>query len=721
VTVIDPARIEAAGARYEPAGADGIGRIVIDRPTDSVNAIDPALLAALARAVDEARQARPRGLVIASAKPDQFVGGADLSLLSSWPSAAEISEASRAMQRLVNDIAALPFVTVAAINGSALGGGYELALACDWRVAADSPSVRIGLPEISLGLLPAGGGTQRLTRLVGLPRALDLILGARRLVARRALRAGLVDEVVTAAGLEQAARDRALRGGKRQLSGGATAVERAATWLGPARAFALRQARERVAKETKGHYPAPEKAIEAMSIGLARGMADGMAAEARSFGELATGPVARNLIALFLLGLRQRRVASADLPPAAAPSEVAVVGAGLMGSGIAQSAAIAGLPVRLRDVDEAAVGRGLAAVRSLTEDAGRKGVVDRREAARAIARVTGTTDWSGFGRADLVVEAVFEDLGTKRKVLAEMEAVVRADAVIASNTSALPIAEIATGSRHPERVIGMHFFSPVHRMPLIEVVRHASADPAAVARVVAAGQALGKTVIVVRDGPGFYTTRVIGVMLGEATRLLDEGARIEDVDRAMTAFGWPVGPFALMDEVGLPVAQHAGETVAAATLASLAERGPLPPGATDERNAVAVLVKAGLVGKRGAGFYTYDGKKRTPNARAYALLGLSIAGGKPTSTPTDEIAERLTLLFVNAAAQCLDEGVLRSPAEGDLGAVLGLGFPPFLGGPFRWADARGAALRDRLRGWAERHGPRYAPAASLASGRRYFQ
>jgi 3-hydroxyacyl-CoA dehydrogenase/enoyl-CoA hydratase/3-hydroxybutyryl-CoA epimerase len=285
---------------------------------------------------------------------------------------------------------------------------------------------------------------------------------------------------------------------------------------------------------------------------------------------------------------------------------------------------------------------------------------------------------------------------------------VKDDAVIASNTSALPIAEIATGARHPERVVGMHFFSPVHRMGLIEVVRHASADPAAVARVVAAGQALGKTVIVVRDGPGFYTTRVIGVMLGEATRLLDEGARIDEVDRAMTSFGWPIGPFALMDEVGLSVAQHAGETVAAAL------------GVQDERNAVAALVRAGLVGKRGTGFYTYDGKERVPNARAYELLGLSKAEGKPPSTPRSEIAERLTSLFVNAVARCLDEGVLRSPAEGDLGAVLGLGFPPFLGGPFRWADTRGPALRDQLRDWAEKYGPRYTPAVSLASGRRYY-
>ena len=704
MTVVEMATLAAAGARFEP-GADGIARIVMDRPSDAVNAIDPPLLAALLRAVNEARLARPRGLVFASGKADQFVGGADLSLLLSWPSAAEISEASRAMHRLVNEIAALPFVTVAAINGSALGGGFELALACDWRIASDAPSVRIGLPEVSLGLLPAGGGTQRLPRLIGLPRALELILNARRLTGRRALRAGLVDEVVQAATLDRAAHDRAATGQKRSMRGGATAAERAATWLAPARAFALRQARQRVAKETGGHYPAPQSAIEAMGIGLSSGIDAGLAYEATSFGDLATSAVARNLIALFLLGLKQRRAAAADLPRANAPREIAVVGAGLMGSGIAQSAAIAGMSVRLRDVDDPAVSRGLAAVRTLTEDAGRKGVIDRREAGRAIARVSGTTDWSGFGRAELVVEAVFEELALKRRVLAEIEAVVRDDAVIATNTSALPIAEIATGAKHPERVVGMHFFSPVHRMALVEVARHASADPAAVARVIAAGQALGKTVIVVRDGPGFYTTRVISLMLGEATRLLDEGGRIEDIDRAMTAFGWPVGPFTLMDEVGLAVARHAGETVAAAL------------GAEAERNAVGILTDAGLAGKRGgAGFYLYQGRKRSPNPRVYELLGLK---GR-SAPPGGDTAERLTALFVNAAARCLDEGVLRSPAEGDLGAVLGLGFPPFLGGPFRYADTRGARLRDLLRELAERRGPRYAPASSLAQGRRFY-
>ena len=699
---VDIASIAPAGARFE----DGeIARIVVDRPTDNVNAIDPPLIAALGRAVADAREARPRGLVIVSAKPDQFVAGADLTMLANRPSAAQLSQGSREIQRIFSDLAALPFPTVAAINGSALGGGYELALACDWRIAADAPSVRVGLPEVSLGLLPGAGGTQRLPRLIGLPRALDQILNARRSNARRALRAGLVDEVVHPAALERAALDRARKGEKRKVQGGASLVDRAATWLAPARAFALRQARADVLAETKGHYPAPLKALEAIAIGLADGMDAGLVAEARLFGELATSDVSRNLIALFLLGLAQRRAAYEGLPRGEAPSDIAIVGAGLMGSGIAQSAAMGGATVRLRDVDTAAVSRGLDAVRKLTTDAARKRVIERRESTRVISRVSGTTDYSGFRRADLVIEAVFEDIAVKRNVIKELEDAVREDAVIATNTSALPIAEIARNAMHPERIVGMHFFSPVHRMPLVEVVRPEQADPRALARVVAEAQAMGKTAIVVRDTPGFYTTRVLGFMLAEAMAMLEEGARIEDIDRAMVAYGWPIGPLALTDEVGLVVARHVGETVAAAR------------GIAAGPSAVQRLTDAGMQGKRnGRGFYRYDGKKRTPNADVYALIGMT-PGAQWHGA---ESARRLTLLFVNEAARCLDEGVLRSPAEGDLGAVLGVGFPPFLGGPFRWADTEGALLRDDLRRLAERHGDRYMPAESLAKGRRFY-
>ena len=701
VEKVVPVADQRPSVTFVPTDAAGVARIVIDRPDDRVNAIDLRLMEDLAAAIAAAREARPRGLVIASGKADQFVAGADLSLLRG-NSQADMEKALRSMQRALDELAALPFVTVAAINGPAIGGGLEIALACDTRIAADAPNVRVGLTETRLGLIPAAGGTQRLPRLIGLPRALDMILTARLLTPKRALRAGVIDEVVHPAVLLHAAVDHATRDKKRKPNGGRTAIERAATHFAPARAFALRQARARTLAETKGRYPAPIAAIDAVATGLAKGLAAGLDAEARSFGELAVGETARNLTALVMLTLRQRKAALEGLGKPRAIANVAVVGLGFMGSGIAQAAASSGFRVRARDRDAAAVAKGLSTIRALTTEAAKKGVFERREAARIIGRVSGGPDLAGFRGADLVIEAVFEEIATKRRVIAELEHVVRPDAVIASNTSALPIAEIAREARSPERIVGMHFFSPVHKMPLVEVVRPSSADPDAVATVVAAAIALGKTPIVVSDGPGFYTTRVLSTMIGEAFTLLEEGDSIEAIDRAMTAFGWPVGPLQLVDEVGLEVAGHAGDTVAKT-------RGLTPP------QIVNKLVAEGFKGKhKGGGFYRYDGRRRTPNPRVRELLGA------PTHPAAGDIAERLTLTFVNEAARCLDEGVLRSPAEGDLGAVLGLGFPPFLGGPFRYADAQRQRIVTALERLAAARGDRLAPTEALRSRKPFF-
>ncbi len=651
--VVEP-RAPRRSVTFVPADASGVARIVIDRPDDPVNAIDVKLLEDLAAAIAQAREANPRGLV------------------------------------------------VAAINGPALGGGLELALACDLRIAADAPTVRVGLTETRLGLIPAAGGTQRLPRLIGLPRALDMILTARQLSPKRALRAGVVDEVVHPAVLPRAAADHALRDSKRNASGGSTAIERAATWLAPARAFALRQARSRTLAETKGRYPAPLAALDAVATGLAKGISAGLDREARAFGELAAGDTGRNLTALVMLTLRQRKAAFEGLGTPHPITNIGVVGLGFMGSGIAQAAAASGLRVRARDRDAAAVAKGLSTIRELTTDAAKKGVFERREAARIVGRISGGPDLAGFRNTDLVIEAVFEEIATKRRVVAELEQVLRPDAVIASNTSALPISEIAREARSPERIVGMHFFSPVHKMPLLEIVRPAAADPDAVATAVAVANALGKTPIVVSDGPGFYTTRVLSTMIGEAFAMLAEGDSIEAIDRAMTDFGWPVGPLLLVDEVGLEVAAHAGETVAKAR-------------DLEAPTIVNALVAEGFKGKhKGGGFYRYDGRRRTPNPRVRELLG------PPTHPAGGDLAERLTFTFVNEAARCLDEGVLRSPGEGDLGAVLGLGFPPFLGGPFRYADAQRQHIVTSLERLAAARGDRLAPTESLRSRRPYF-
>ena len=707
--------------RFDPPLEDRIGRITISRPDDSVNAINAELVEALADAVRTARAESDslRGLILVSDKSNQWVAGADLKIVTRPTDAKQAEAVVRRFQAVLEELAWLPCTTVAAINGAALGGGLELALACDYRVAADLPSVSLGQPEVNLGLLPAGGGTQRLPRLIGLERALDLILNGRRLNARRARRAGLLDEVVHPTVLERAARQWAARPKRaldRPLAVGLSV--RAAIDLAeqtpPGRQLIYRQARKAVLNKTHGHYPAPLEALEAVEIGLEQGMAAGLEAEARAFGELAVSDTAKNLIWLLLATQRQKRHHAAS----ATVERMAVVGAGFMGAAIAEVGAAAGLTVRVRDMQPEAVARGLASIRQMVDEGVARRRFDPREGRQIMQRVSATTDYSGFGEKDLVIEAVFENLAVKHQVLKDLEAVLSRTAVIASNTSALPIKDIASQATHPERVVGMHFFSPAQRMPLLEVVRPDAAADWAVARAVSVGTKMGKTVIVVADRPGFYTSRVLGVMLNEAAILLGEGARLEDVDGAMTDFGFPVGPFVLYDEVGLEVALHAGETVTRA----FGDR--VPPA-----SAVQVLVAAGHTGRKsGTGFYRWPRRSRLPGPLRRFVRGPrrvanpAVYDGVPrTSLPKEAIQDRLALLFVNEAVRCLDEGVLQSPTDGDLGAVLGLGFPPFRGGPFHYADSIGTRLAERLRALAAAHGSRYEPAPSIADGRKFFE
>jgi 3-hydroxyacyl-CoA dehydrogenase/enoyl-CoA hydratase/3-hydroxybutyryl-CoA epimerase len=725
---------------FEPAAEDGIARMVVDRVDDAVNSIDGDMLEALAAAVHAARTAQPRGLIITSAKQGQWVAGADLRLVVQATEASQVAEASRRLQGALDELAWLPCTTVAAINGAALGGGFELALACDYRIASEDRGVVVGSPEVNLGLVPGGGGTQRLPRLVGLQRALDLILSGRRLNARRARRAGLLDEVVHPIALEQAARVWAAKpkrplDRKLELAFEPHAAVELAEQTQPGRQLIYRQARQAVMERTHGHYPAPLKALEAIQVGYEQGMAAGLAAETAAFSELAVTETARNLIWLFMATQHARRRPSPSPSPRGrgndAPGDlplplgegrgegvIGIVGAGFMGAAIAEVAAAAGLTVRIKDVSPEAVARGLASVRRIVDDGVGRRRLEPREGRAIQGRVSGAAEYVGFGRAEVVIEAVFEDVDLKRQVIRDLEDALTNAAVIASNTSAIPIREIARQAKSPERIVGMHFFSPAERMPLLEVIRPDAASDAAVKAAVALGTQMGKTVIVVGDSPGFYTSRVLGAMLNEAALLVTEGARLEEVDRAIAAFGFPVGPFVLYDEVGLEVAQHAGETVGSA----FGNRFPRTTLVTD-------LVAGGATGRKsGRGFYLWPPphsgtlpvvgrfvpkRQRTPNPMVY--------GDTPRRTLTDrEIQDRLVLLFVNEAVRCFDEGVLESPTDGDLGAVLGLGFPPFRGGPFHYADSLGGDLAIRLHTLASRHGARYKPADSIAHGHRFF-
>jgi 3-hydroxyacyl-CoA dehydrogenase/enoyl-CoA hydratase/3-hydroxybutyryl-CoA epimerase len=679
---------------------DGVLLLSLDVPGQPVNTLGREVMEEFQTILAELEDGLGvTAVVFASGKPSSFIAGADIHEFEKIRSALEGEALSRAGQALLDRIERLPVPVVAAIHGNCLGGGLEMVLACRYRIASDDPRTLLGLPEVLLGLIPGAGGTQRLPRLVGLAKALDLILTGRTLKPERALKAGVVDEVVPAPILIPVARQAALalaQGRLRPRRRGVTLGERLL------RPVIFRKARASVQEKTRGHYPAPFAAIRAIEQGTARPLAEGLRLEADLFGQLSASSESRALVSVFFATQEIKK--DAGYPEGTQPREVrqlGVLGAGLMGAGIAAAAAEAGARVRLRDTTDANLGRGLGTAREVFEERRKRGSLDRRGVEKRMDRISTTTDFTGFRRAELVIEAVFEDLELKRQVLAETEAATGEDCVFASNTSSIPIADIARGARRPSRVLGMHFFSPVHRMPLLEVIVTPETDAWATATAVAFGRRLGKHVIVVRDGAGFYTTRVLAPYLNEAARLIEEGAAVEDVDRAMLDFGFPVGPIALLDEVGIDV----GAKVAKVLHQRFGDR--LTPPAS-----MARVIEDGRLGRKNRkGFYTYDGGKKRVDASVYALLP---DGARRRHVDPKRVQERLAFAFLNEAVLCLQEGILRSPRDGDVGAIFGLGFPPFLGGPFRYLDHLGPRFAaEVLEGLRTRHGLRFTPAPLL--------
>ena len=697
---------------------DGLATLTFDLPGEKVNKFSTAVLEELADVlVRLTREARIRGLLIRSGKPDIFIAGADVKEFTQVRP-EDVRPGVERVQSLFEQLAHLPYPTVAAIHGACLGGGTELALACDYRLMSDSKKAQIGLPEVRLGIFPAWGGCTRLPKIVGLVAALDLILTGKTLDARRARKIGLADEAVPAAIFEHWTRAFAreklgtpkppTRRGPRELA--ARALE--ATPFGRRMIYA--KAREGVMKQTGGHYPAPLEALEVVEEGWGKPVPVGLASEARHIGLVFGGAVQKNLLRIFFMTEEVKKETGVS-DPSVRPRDVTrlgVLGAGVMGGGIAQLGADKGLPSRMKDVDPKGLAHGFQAAASIWREALAKRRLSEREMARKIDLLSGTLDYTGFSRCEVTIEAVVEKLTVKRTVLEQWEAVVPPSAIFASNTSTLPITEIAVGAREPGRVVGMHFFNPVHRMPLVEVIRGERTSDETVATVFALAKTLGKTPVVVKDAPGFLVNRILAPYLSEAVRLVAEGCRIEDVDAAMTRFGMPVGPLALLDDVGLDVAVKAGEVLQAA----FPER--LRMGGED------ALVAAGRLGrKNGKGFYEYEGGKRgKPAAEAYAALRVSPPDRSPW--PSEIIESRLVLPMINEAAFCLEDGIVRDAPKLDLAMIFGTGFPPFRGGLLRYADSLGAdRVFTRLDDLSERLGPRFAPAETLralANARRGF-
>ncbi|HEX2449586.1 MAG TPA: 3-hydroxyacyl-CoA dehydrogenase NAD-binding domain-containing protein, partial [Gemmatimonadales bacterium] len=626
---------------------------------------------------------------------------------------------SRKGQELMTLVEDFPRPVVAAIHGACLGGGYELALACHWRIATDSPKTQIGLPEVQLGLIPGLGGSVRLPRLIGARAALDIILQGKSERAAKALRLGMVDEVVPASILREVAlgaADRLAQEGKpkRHTAGGATGVFLDRTPVG--RELVFRMARKQVLKKTGGHYPAPLAAVDVVKIALEQGLGPGLKAEHDRFGELAVSAVSRKLVQIFFATTALKKDDGVPADAVVEPRRIrriGVVGSGFMGSAIAGVAALnAEVEARLKDADLARVGRGLRAATAILDERLKRRRLTRPQHQRLTALLSGSIDYSGFTRADLVIEAVFEDVAVKRRVVEEVEAEVAPDAIVATNTSTIPIRQIAEGARYPERVIGMHFFSPVEKMPLLEVIPHEGTSPDTVVATVRFGRKLGKTVIVVRDRPGFWVNRILSPYLNEAGILIEEGVPIEVIDGAMTKFGFPVGPVALLDEVGLDVAHKAAKVMHDA----FGERLSPPP-------AISKMLADDRQGrKNGRGFYAYsEGHKTGVDERVYRLLGIKPLEG---FDPAD-VERRLLHIMLNEAAMACGEGAVRSPRDGDVGAIFGIGFPPFRGGPLRLIDDTSATrVVDTLRQLATAHGPRFTPAPALEElaerGARYY-
>ena len=686
---------------------DGIAWLRLDDPGKKVNTLSTRLFEWFETQIDRVERERPEGLVLYSGKPDGFVAGADLEELLALIDPADVHAMLQRGHELMERLVALPFPTVAAIHGACLGGGLELALACKRRIATEHPKTKLGLPEVQLGLLPGLGGTQRLPRLIGVPDALDLILTGRQVDARKARRLGLVDDTCAPFDLRTAAvravRDR----GEAKNKIKKPIASRAGDFLsrtplgGP---VVWDKARAGVMAKTGGHYPAPLVAIDIVREGLKLPLRRALDLEAGAFSELVTSETAKNLISIFFakneVEARAGKIARAGRPV----GTVGVLGAGFMGAGIAQVLAQKGVPVVLKDKDLAGVGRGYAFAQQQFRERVKRRRATEAEAKRDLGKILPTVEYEALRRADFVVEAVFEDLEVKRAVLRETEAVAPESLIFASNTSAIPIARLAEASRRPERVVGMHFFSPVAKMPLLEVVRHPGTSEETLATTVAVGRTMGKTVIVVGDGPGFFTSRVLGAMLNEAAWMLAEGANIERVDNAMTRWGWPVGPFALLDEVGLDVARHAGQVVHEA----LGERVAPPP--IFER--MIADKRLGRKGKRG--FYLYEEGKKGKSSKRVDPAVYPLLGWREARISDPEIVERCWLQMLNETARCMEEGIITNPADVDIGVIFGFGFPPFRGGLLREADRQGLAwVVEKLDGYAERHGERLRPAPLL--------
>ncbi|MGW7686816.1 3-hydroxyacyl-CoA dehydrogenase NAD-binding domain-containing protein [Kribbella sp. NPDC054772] len=694
----------------------GVVTLTLNDPSASANTMNDAYVEAMGRTVERlvAEKALIKGVIVTSAKSTFFAGGNLQQLSQIQPSdAAQVFETIEEVKRQLRALETLGVPVVAAINGSALGGGLEIALACHHRIVADDNRIELGVPEVTLGLLPGGGGVTRTVRMLGLQDALmKVLLQGRRMKPAHAVSVGIVDEVVAADQLLDAARRwiTTYDGDAKQpwdrdgykIPGGTPSSPKLAAFL-PAFPANLR-------KQLKGApYPAPRAIMSAAVEGSQVDFETASRIESRYFVSLATGQIAKNMIQAFFFDLQA--INAGGSRPADVPSwrarKVGVLGAGMMGAGIAYVCAKAGLEVVLKDVSLEAAARGKEYSEKLLAKQVAKGRSTPADVETFLSRITPTSDPNDLAGCDLVIEAVFEDVGLKQKVFAEIAAVVEPDALLCSNTSTLPISTLAEGIDRPDDFIGMHFFSPVDRMPLVELIVGEQTGDRAIARAYDVVRQIKKTPIVVGDSRGFFTSRVFGTLVMEGAAMVAEGVDPVLIERAATQAGFPAPPLAMLDEITLTLPQKIRDAARAAGESA---------GAFDEHPGMAVADR--LVNEfdrrgkaAGAGFYDYpaDGPKRL-------WPGLWEHFAQQGDVPLIDVQERLLFAMALETVKCLDEGVLRSVADANIGSIFGIGFPPLHGGALQYVNAYGlSAFIDRARVLASTYGDRFEPPALLVT------
>ncbi|MBL4830831.1 MAG: fatty acid oxidation complex subunit alpha FadJ [Aliivibrio sp.] len=711
------AEIKKDGATLAPSSAftlsiddNAIAWLTIDVPNEKMNTLKAVFAQQVTDVLDEIDQRKKeiKGVIVHSAKPDNFVAGADIRMLDACTTAVEAQQLAEQGQALFARLEGLPFHVVAAIHGPCLGGGLELALACHSRVCSDADITRIGLPEVQLGLLPGSGGTQRLPRLVGVLPALDMILTGKQLRGKKAAKLGVVDACVPESILLDVAQKLAL-GKKPKRHLGTKEWLMAKNPLG--RAVIFDQAAKKTNAKTRGNYPAADAILEVIKIGLQKGMKKGLQLEAKRFGELVQSSESAALRSIFFATTAMKKEQGSDAEPNVV-SSVSVLGGGLMGAGIAHvSVAKANIPARIKDVSNDGVLNALSYNFALFEKQRKRRIITKAQQQQKMMQLSGAIDFTGFAKSDVVIEAVFEDLALKQQMVATTEENGKEGVIFATNTSSLPIHQIAEGAKKPENIIGLHYFSPVEKMPLVEVIPHQGTSDETISTVVSLAKKQGKTAIVVADKAGFYVNRILAPYMNESAQVLMSGEPIDHIDRALLDFGFPVGPITLLDEVGIDI----GSKIMPILVAELGERFQGP-------DVFDLLLKDNRKGRKtNRGFYRYKGKKKAVDKSVYKLLKL-----KPVQKQSAPIiAKRCALMMLNEAARCLDEGIIRSARDGDIGAIFGIGFPPFLGGPFRYMDSVGISqIVDEMNQHAKKYGDRFLPCDILVemaeNSRRFY-